>query len=228
MAKAGVKRAPSGSGLQIVRRDAWIPDELAYRIRQWSPGSQLGKIIQECFKWLPAELASDLLERITSCVVLESSLAIKVVRHPDSPARRGGPLVEEHGIVSRKVVATAGVTRMTVDWANGTFDMKHMGLGTSSAVEAVGNVGMTAEITDTHYAGSVRPTCTHVEAGVTVPIVGTHTQTTAGDAIEEHGIFNSATQGAVTLWDRSLTGTQTLAVADSLVGTYIITLTAGG
>ena len=55
----------------VVRR--WVPEELEAKLKAWSPKSDLGRIVMECFAYLPNELAADLLDRITSCVVLESS-----------------------------------------------------------------------------------------------------------------------------------------------------------
>jgi len=219
--------AATRSQLQIVRRDAWVPDGLKQRIREFSPRSELGKIIKECLHVLPAELAGDLLERITQCMILESSLAIVVFRHPDSPYRHGGPLVEDHGIVSRRKVTTQGVTALCVAWGSAAFNMIYMGMGTASGVEAnTDTVASFVEIAAANYAGGVRPTCTHVESTNTVPLVATHTQTTAGNTIEEHGIMDSATQEAGNLWDRSLTGTIVLAVADGILGTYTLTASA--
>ena len=206
--------------------DKWIPDELKYRMHDWQPKSRMGEIVQQCLAFLPAELAGEVIERITSCLILESSLRWEEFYQPDSPARHGGPLYEDRGIVSRKKVTTAGVTRLCVDWANAIFDMKYMALGTLATAESNAHTNMQTEIIASHYTGGVRVTCTHAESTNTVPVVGTHTQATAGDTIEEHGIFNSATQGAVTLWDRHLTGTTVLAVADGITATYTLTASA--
>ncbi len=215
-------------GIQIVRKDAWIPAKLKAQMREWDPKTRLGQIIKDCFGYLPEEMAAELFNRVMSCgVFFDSSLELVIFRHPDSIYRHGGPLVNPLGIVSRKKVTTQGVTALCVAWGNAAFDMKYMGLGTASGAEA--NTDTTAsfvEITATHYTGSTRVTCTHAESTNTVPIVGTHTQATAGDTIEEHGIFDSATQEAGNLWDRSLTGTQTLGVGDGLQGTLTLTASA--
>lgn len=212
-------------GLVVVATPRW--DDLQRQIRQFDPKSDLGKVIKACFRYLPVDLAQEMLDTITRCVILESSLALVVLRHPDSPYRHGGPLREDLGVVSRRVVTTAGATALCVAWANASFDAKYMALGTGSGAPAVGDTALT-EITNTHYTGGVRVTCTHVESTNTVPIVGTHTQATAGDTIEEHGIFTSATVGNATLWDRHTTGSQVLAVSDGLQGTYTLTANTGG
>lgn len=221
VAEIKVERAPL-----FVVKDRWIPEELKWRMKDWQPKSRMGEIVKDCLKFLPADLAGELIERITSCLIMESSLRIEVLRLPDSPARHGGPCYEDRGIVSRKKVTTAGVAALAVAWANAIFDAKYMGMGTNNTAESNAQTGMVAEITNTHYTGTVRPTCTHAESTNTVPIVGTHTQATAGDTIEEHGIFTSATVGNPTLWDRHLTGTTVLAVGDGITGTYTLTLNA--
>lgn len=212
--------------LYIVKKDSWVPPELSWKIKQFSPKSELGKIVKQCLRYLPAELAAEVIEKITQCVIMESSLALVVKRHPSSPFRHGDDLIEDYGIVSRKKVTTAGVTALAVAWANATFDAKYMALGTNATAESNAQTGLIAEIAANHYTASVRVSGTHAESDNTVPIVGTHTQATAGDTIEEHGIYTSATVGAPTLWDRSLTGTVALAVGDSLTGTYVLTAQA--
>lgn len=201
-------------------------DDFRRQLHEFDPKTELGQIVKRCFKYLPPDLAHEMLETISRCVIMSSQLEVTVHRHPDSPYRHGGPLDEYKGVVSRKKVTTAGVTALCVAWANATFDAKYMGLGTDNTAESNAHTGLIAEITNTHYAGGVRVTCTHVEVTNTVPIVGTHTQTTAGDTIEEHAIYTSATVGAVTLWDRHLTGTTVLAVNDGLTGTYTLTASA--
>ena len=222
--------------LEIIHRNAWVPDELAARIRGWNPKTELGKTIYTALRYLPAELAGELLEQTLRVAILTSSLAVKVFRTSDSPYRCtplqliGGRLlaVEDYGITSRKKVTTQGVTALCVAWGSAAFNMIYMSMGTAATAEAnTDTVASFVEITPaSHYTSSVRPTCTHIESTNTVPLVATHTQATAGDTIEEHGINDSATQEAGNLWDRSLTGTVVLAVADSLQGTQTLTVSA--
>lgn len=217
------------SGLTIIRPDRWIPDELKWRMKDWQPKSRMGEIIKDCLKFLPPELAGELVERITSCVVLESSLRIEVTRSPLSHDH--GPWYEDRGIVSRKKVTTQGVTALCAAWGSAAFSAIYMALATTNTAEAntdtVANRFDTgSEIAANHYTGSARPTCTHVESTNTVPIVGVHTHATADDTVEAHGICDSATRSAGNLWDRSLTGTTVLHAADTLTGTYTLTASA--
>ena len=212
-----LNRRPIG-GLEIVTPDRWIPDELKYRMHDWEPKSRMGQIVKECLRFLPPDLAGEVIERITSCILLESSLAVVVTRADGR--------VEDHGIVSRKKVTTAGVTALCAAWAQSTFAAKYHALGTDATAESNAQTGLIVEITASHYAGGVRPTGTTAPSTNPFVTVGTHTQTTAGDTVNEPGIFTSATQGAVTLWDRSLTGSTVLAVADTFTATYTLTASA--
>jgi len=209
--------------LQIVKRDAWIPGDLQARIRQWSPKSELGRIVRECFKFLPAELAGELLERITRCVVLESALEVLVLR---ANGRH-----EDHGIVSRKVVTTAGVGFLVDAFQNSVEleNMKFHALGTSSQAEAAGDTGCVTELT-TEYTGDVRATGS-TEEGASANIyktIGTNTMDEVPAAIEEHAIMSQAATGGGVCLDRSLTGTITLGSGDALQSTYQLTCSAGG
>ena len=221
---SSIRRHGTG-GIEIVSMDKW--SELKRRIHDFNPKTDMGRIVASCFKWLPPDLAQELLDTVTRCVIITTQLELKVFRTPDSPYRHGGPLVLDLGVVSRRKVTTQGVVALCVAWGSAAFNMIYMGMGTASGAEAnTDTVASFVEIAAANYAGGVRPTCTHVESSNTVPLVATHTQTTAGNTIEEHGIMDSATQEAGNLWDRSLTGTQTLAVGDGLQGTYTLTASA--
>ena len=209
----------------VLVRDKWFPEELKARIRRSNPKSELDKTLSMCLRYLPAEQAAAVLERITSCVIMESALRVEVMRHPDSPFRHGGPCYEDYGITSRKKVGTAGVAAMAVAWGAATFAMLYMALGTDATAEANTQSLPIVEIAANHYTSN-RPTCTHVHSTNTIPLVGVHTQATAGDTIAEHVIADSATQGAGVGWDRSLTGAVVMGVADTFTGTLTVTLNA--
>lgn len=145
-------------------------------------------------------------------------------------ARHFGGTVTDYGVLSRRMVTDVGVQFIVDAFANGTEleNMKYHGLGTGGAAEAVGNTALTTEITANHYTGSARPTGT-TEEGASANIfktVGTHTQATAGDTITEHGVFSAVTVGV--LLDRHLFTGVPLAIGDSFVTTYQLTLSSGG
>jgi hypothetical protein len=217
--------------VEILTRDSWIPQELRDRMRFWTPQSNLGQSIKEALAYLPAEQALDLFDKIVSCCVIESSLAIKVFRHPDSRFW-SGELVEDYGIVSRKVVTTAGVTYIAADIAGGANDssnFKYHALGTGSSAEAAGETALVTELT-TEYTGNVRATGNQSSVAGAYTTVGTNTLDSGTPALREHGIFTQAATGGGTLLDRSLYAAINLdgTLGEALQSTYVLTLAAGG
>jgi hypothetical protein len=225
-----IRPATYNRGLYVVTKPKW--QDLQRELHKFSPKTELGEVIKRAFKYLPPDLAWEMLDTVNRCVIMQSSLAVVVTRPPHSLYNETDRIrVEDYGIVSRHKVTTEGVTALCVAWGAATFAMLYMGLATLNTAEA--NTDTCAnrfdtgnEIAANHYAGGVRPTCTHVHSANTVPLVGLHTQTTGGDSVESHGILDSATRISGLLWDRSLTGTQVLAVADSLTATYTVTCSA--
>jgi hypothetical protein len=217
-------------GLTLVR-DAGLPVEIAGKLKTWQPKSQLGEIVRDCFKYLPAELAAELLDRITRSVVLESRLEVVVLRGPTSEYGDPGQR-EDHGVTSRKVVTTTGAGYIVDAFQPATSieleNMKYHGLGTSSAAEATGDTALTTELTTQYNPDNTRATGTTAEASALVyQTVGTNTLD-ASATVQEHGILSQAATGGGVLLDRSLTGAQTLSSGDSLQSTYSLTFTAGG
>jgi hypothetical protein len=168
-----------------------------------------------------------LLDHISRTVVLESSLGAVILR--------GGKLnpfsIEDYGIVSRKVITTAGVNFLVDAW-QGTVEpeiMKYHGIGTGSTAEAAGDTALVTESTTALNPDSTRATGSLTE-GASANIfrtVGTNT-VDASVTVAEHGIFSQAATGGGTLWDRSLTGSLALVSGDSLQTTYDCTCSAGG
>lgn len=209
---------------EILVRDRWIPPELQARLREWSPKTGLGQVIRQCFRYLPAELAGELLDRISSVVVLESSLAVVVIR---GDGRR-----EDHGIVSRRVITTAGVNYLVDAWQNSVEleNLRYHGFGSGTTAESAGQTALVTEFTTQYATDNTRPTGSLAEgAGANVfRTVGTFAPD-ANCTVEEHGIFSQAATGGGTMWDRSLTGTHVLTASlDSLETTYDMTATSGG
>lgn len=212
-------------------KDAWIPDNLQYNLKQWNPKSELGKIVRECLRYLPKELAADLIDRITSCVVWESKLFLVVFRQPDSPFRVSRILQEDYGLVREKLVTTAGVNFIVDAFQNSVEleNMKYHGIGTTNTAEAVGDTALAAELSTAYNPDNTRATGSTTEGGGAnvYRTVGTNT-VDATAAIVEHGIFTQAATGGGTLLDRSVFSTINLANGDSLQSTYDLTVTAGG
>lgn len=193
--------------------------------RVWSPKSLLGESVFKALGYLPDDLAAELLDRIRSSVVVESSLALAVIR-----PYRGGFKREDLGIVSRKVVTTAGVTYIIADIAGGASDsnlFKYHGLGTGTTAEAVGDTALVTESTTALNPDSTRATGSQSASTNVYTTVGTLTFD-ASAAITEHGIFTQAATGGGTLLDRSVFTAVNVASGDSIQSTYTLTLNAGG
>jgi hypothetical protein len=197
----------------------------------YTPRSDLGRVVRDCFKYLPPELAGELLDRVASAVILESRLEVVVIRGATSEYGRPGQR-EDYGVVSRKVVTTTGVGYIVDAFQSATSieleNMKYHGLGTSTAAEAVGNTGLTTELTTQYNPDNTRATGTTAESAANAyQTVATNTLDAAA-TVEEHGVLSQAATGGGVLLDRSLTGTQTLSSGDSLQSTYTLTFSAGG
>jgi hypothetical protein len=138
---------------------------------------------------------------------------------------KDGKLVEDRGVVSRKVVTTAFVN-LLVDALQSTtglnFDQfKYHDCGTGTGNEAVGDTGLGTP------CGEAREVGTQAE-GATANIyksVATHTFAGAF-AITEHGLFNASSVG--TLMDRSKFAAVNMGIGEKIEFTYQLTCTAGG
>lgn len=224
----------------VIIKDKWVPPNLRERLAQFNPKTELGKYIKTLLwtGWgLTVEQANELLDRVTQTVIMESQLAVRVLRGPWTDF--GRPFsVEDYGVVSRKVVTTTGVEQIVDTFqstANSMGDFYYHALGLSSAAEAVGNTALTNEMTTAGYGsasrgegtqttGSAGPHVYETVATVTVDSVTSGTPM----VIQEHGIFKTSGRGSTGLFDRSLTGTQTLSTGDSLQTTYQLTVNSGG
>jgi hypothetical protein len=212
-------------GAYTVRAPVTLPDALTARLRAYSPRNALGRIVRAAFAYLPPDLAGELLDAITRCVVVESALGLTVIR-------RDGR-VEDLGIVSRKVITTAGVNFLVDAWQNlvELEILRYHGIGTGSTTENVSDTALVTELTTEYNPDNTRATGSLTEgAGANVfRTVGTNTlDGTPGAALREHGIFSQAGTGGGTLWDRSVYGAITLSSGDGLQSTYDMTASSGG
>jgi hypothetical protein len=224
--------SPAGKvGLQIISRDAWVPEGLPARLRQWSPRSELGRIVRECLRHLPAELAAELIERISASVVIESALALVVFRPLTERGIAGPCRVEDHGVVSRRVVTNNGVGYIVDAFQNlvELENMKYHGLGTGTTAEAAGDSALVTELTTEYNPNSTRATGTTTETSSNIfQTVGTNTLDSGTPAVTEHGVFSASSAGV--LLDRSVFSAINLVGAngDSVQSTYSLTCSAGG
>jgi hypothetical protein len=200
---------------------------IASRILRGTPKSRLGNLIHRAAWHLPDELAAELLDALASVCLIESSLGLKHVHGPngDRPGR-----IDDHGIVSRKVITDVGAAAVVNGFRN-TFELELFnfhGLGTGAGAEAVGNTALTAELTTQYSVDNVRPTgaqsappAPQYQSVATIPV-------DANVSITEHGLFSQAAVPGGTLWDRSLFTALALNSGDTIIATYIATITAGG
>lgn len=139
-------------------------------------------------------------------------------------------LLERYGVLSRRVVTTAGVGFL-VDAAQNLTEfeaMKYHGIGTGTTAEAAGDSALVTELTTQYNPDSTRATGTTTEAAANIyQTVGTNT-VDASVAITEHGVLSSATVGAGVLLDRSVFSALNLVSGDSLQTDYRLTLSSGG
>jgi hypothetical protein len=131
--------------------------------------------------------------------------------------------ITDYGVVSRRVVTTAGVNWLATAFTN-TVEAESMNfhdVGTGTNAEAIGNTAL-----QTPYGGA-RATGTQSTPGSAniYRSVGTITFTSSL-AITEHGLFSASSGG--TLLDRSVFSAINVVNGDSLQATFELTLPAGG
>jgi hypothetical protein len=145
--------------------------------------------------------------------------------------RRVDGSVVNYGLVSTRVVTTAGVNWIVSAFAN-TVEMeimKYHGVGTGGTAEAIGDTALVTESTTALNPDSTRATGT-TTVGASNNIYRTVGLVTfdASAAITEHGIFSQAATGGGTLLDRSLFSAINVISGDSISFTYELTFSAGG
>lgn len=206
-------------------------------VRGWDPRTLLGRSIREALPYLPDDLRAELVDRIRSCVVVESSLSIVVYRGlrlaQEGLIPWSAVTAEDYGVVSRKVVTDTGVGFIVDAFQNSVEleNMKYHALGTGTNAEAAGNTALQTELT-TEYTGNVRATGSTTE-GASANIyrsVGTNTLDSGTPAVTEHGIMSQAATGGGVIIDRSVFSAINLVGAngDGLQSTYDLTFTSGG
>lgn len=213
-----------GNGVLTLDRPQKLSVDTALEgLKEFNPRTELGRYIKHCFRWLPTEVAGELIDRLSRIVVLESGLSLVVIR---ANGRR-----EDLGVVSQRVITTAGVGFLVDAWQNivELESQKFHGLGTGVAAEVVGDTALGTELTTQYNPNNTRATGTTIE-GASANIFRTVATNTvdATAAVTEHGIFDTATAAAGVLWDRSVFSVINLASGDGIQSTYDMTATSGG
>lgn len=216
--------------VEIMVRDRWVPEPIQLGLRTWNPRTDLGLAIRKSLRYLPADLAGEIIERMSSVVVIESALSVIHWRYDHG---LGFQVPIDRGVVSRHVITDTGVAFLVDAW-QGILEpeiMKYHGLGTGTGAEAAGNTALGTESTTALNPDSTRATGSLTE-GASANIfrtVGTLTFD-ATAAITEHGLFSQAATGGGTMWDRSMFSGSTINVAsgDSIQTQYDMTASSGG
>lgn len=223
--------------LTIYTKHAAIPEPWRARtaallrpaaIRDAHPRTLAGELVRylwEQTRRLPhlADAAGELLELVSRAWVLESELDVAVFRASGE--------VELYGTVSRKVITDAGVAFLVDAWQNSVEleNLRFHAIGSGTTAEAASQTALVTEFTTQYNPDNTRATGSLTE-GASANIfrtVGTNT-VDASVTVQEHGILSQAATGGGTLWDRSLTGGQSLGSGDSIQTTYDATCTSGG
>lgn len=187
-----------------------------------APRTRLGELIWRAYNYLPTELGNELLDALSSACILESSLHLVHLRADGHRT--------DHGIVSRKVITDAGAGAVVNAFRN-TFELELMNyhaLGTGSTAEAAAQTTLVTELTTQYSTDNVRPTgAQSAPAANQYQSVATIT-VDANVSITEHGLFSQAAAPGGTMWDRSVFTALALNSGDSIIATYIATITSGG
>jgi hypothetical protein len=201
------------------------PHPLLHRARAHGPKTRLGELIWRAYRYLPEQLGEELLDALASVAIISSELRLQHVKRGDSR-----DLVIDYGVVSRRVITDAGVAQVVNAFRN-TFEMELFnfhGLGTGVTAEAVGQTTLVTELTTQYSTDNVRPTgAQSAPAANQYQSVATIT-VDAAVTIAEHGLFSQAAVPGGTLWDRSTFTGLALNSGDSIIATYIATITSGG
>lgn len=171
--------------------------------------------------WLAVQLAHGL-TALTGIPTLTSELRLRL--------RKADGRMIDYGVVSRRVVTSAGVGFIVDAWQNLTEleNMKYHGCGTGTTAEASGDTALVTESTTALNPDSTRATGTQTEpASNQVTSTGTLTFD-ASAAVTEHGLFSQAATGGGVLFDRSVFSAINVVSGDSIQFAYTLTLTAGG
>jgi hypothetical protein len=220
----------------VVVKHGSLPDDLQRMIRNYTPKTDLGRLVKRILQYVPADDAKELLTALTRCVVVESELSLRVIRTWESRFRTPGTreLIEDYGVVSRKVVTDNGVGFIVDAFQNlvELENMKYHGIGTGTTAESASQTALVTELTTQYNPDNTRATGSLTE-GATANIfktVGTNTLDSGTPAVTEHGIFSQAATGGGVLLDRSVFAAVNLdgTAGDGLQSTYQLTFNSGG
>lgn len=233
----------------ILNRHLWVPEPVDAALHKYNPKTELGKIIKACFDHLPLDMAMDLLDHITSSVIMESALSVTVLRG----CPEHGPYnlhlcthrreIEGYGIVGRKVITAHGVLHLANSMAaTATYtvsNFKFHAIGTGTTAEAATDTTLVTELTTEYNPNSTRATGSQAAAAssnnATYTSAATNTLDSGTPAVTEHMLVNNATVAGETIptnqgWDRTVFSAVNLVGAngDGILTSYVTTFSSGG
>jgi len=199
-------------------RQPWPP-------RARGPKTRLGELIWRAYRYLPNQLGEELLDALASVAIFESELRLVHRKQGDH-----GYLDIDYGVVSRKVISDNGAASVVNAFRN-TFELELFNfhaLGTGSTAEAAAQTALVTELTTQYSTDNTRPTGTQsAPAANQYQSVATIT-VDANVSITEHALMSQAAAPGGTMWDRSVFTALALNSGDSIIATYIATITSGG
>lgn len=139
--------------------------------------------------------------------------------------RKADGSIVDLGVLSRRVVTTAGVNYMRDDFnaATGSADITNFNYhacGTGTNAEAIGDTALQTDSGVARVAGTQSgPASKQYRSVATMSFTSTL-------AITEHGLFSASSSG--TLWDRSVFSAINVVSGDSIQFTYTLTINDGG
>jgi len=191
------------------------------------PGAEPAPLLWRLRNWMrPAFLWGWLCYRLASAFTAITGIPTIVARLEATLIRADGRRVH-YGVLGYRVVTDAGVAFLVDDWDNDATDittMNYHACGTDSTAEAATDTALGAEattVTDRVAGTKSQPAANQLQTVGTQSFTGTA-------AITEHGLFSSITEGAGTLWDRSVFAAINVGSGDSIQWTYTCTINSGG
>lgn len=223
------KFAPSGELTAKVIRKKQTPQIVQWLQQEWKKSELTRWKIRNTLRWAYlfgwfAQILARGLTNLTGIPTIISQLEAKIIK-------ADGTIID-YGVVSYRVVTSAGVNFLVDDWDGNGQDIStfnYHGAGTGGTAEASGDTALVTESTTALNPNSTRATGTISQPSANIlRSVGTLTFD-ADAAITEHGLFSQAATGGGTLWDRSLFSAINVvgASGDSIQFTYSVTFTAG-
>jgi hypothetical protein len=204
----------------VVSLQPALPSAL-FNPRARAPKTRLGELIWRAYRYLPEQLGEELLDELASVAIFTSELRLQHVQKD---------LVIDYGVVSRKVISDAGAAAVVNAFRN-TFELELFNfhaLGTGVTAEAAAQTALVTELTTQYSTDNTRPAgAQSAPSGNQYQSVATIT-VDANVSITEHGLFSQAAAPGGTMWDRSVFTALALNSGDSIIATYIATITSGG